>query len=161
MNVYSFPVLFASWKHLFNMNMWQLRFFEHQRKLKVNVMLVLRLYSEVTIWPKGMWWHHGRVYIWMGHGPLMMMVGEHLRLPIRMREDKNWRQKYIWRNQRFDSEASSVLLMCCFQSFGTAGHYHTDSEAYLKWPYLSLTPHRYFPQCCAATATSRYTLTAG
>lgn len=74
------------------------------------------VFTQRWLGPKGKWWHHGRFYIWTGHGPpmmMMMMMGEHLRLPIRMKEDENWRTEYMWRHQRAGLSGSGHVVVWC------------------------------------------------
>lgn len=84
--------------------------------------------------PGGMQWHHGRFYIWTGHGSLVMiaMMREHLRLPVLPSEGGDWRRKYIWRRQ----------------GSGFSDRHHTNLI------YLLHTRH-YSPSCCGARAAMK------
>lgn len=108
------------------------------------------VYSQRWLQPAGMLWRHGSVYIWTRYGPLMMMC-EHLRLPIRVRENKKWKEE-----KKSISEGIRGLgprLFCWHaglphlksQACTHCYHTHSGAEAYLKWPYLSPSPHPLFP----------------
>lgn len=82
--------------------------------------------------PGGVRWHHGRFYIWTGHGSLVMiaMMHEHLRLPVLPSEGGDWRRKYIWRRQ----------------GSGFSDRHHTNLI------YLLHTRHYSPSWCCGARA---------
>lgn len=109
------------------------------------------IYSQRWLRPGGMWWHHGRVYIWRRYGPLMMMMREHLRLPVRMREDKKRRlKKKISEGIRgFNSESSTGLWTV---SIICTNCYHTDPG--LSGTTLSISSTAFISH---SGATSGYT----
>lgn len=111
--------------------------------MRVAVILGLRLFSEVTIARGGMWWHHGRVYIWRRCGPLMMMMR---RAPEASHPHEGGQEIH---QEGFDCQASAVSSTRFNLSGSRArtNSYRTDSGAgaYLKRPYLSPPPRPLCP----------------